>query len=504
MFLKIKLIFPKVAWLVHIVVPIFFIAIMFLLHPFRETFQFDTDEGLNLIKAVLVLEGHQSTRDIQTDQPPLMINILAFIFRLTGQSVNVSRMVILLFSALLLGAAGMASQIAWDRTTSILVYLILILIPNFLKFSVSVMIGQPSIALAMGALLCLFLWHRNRKWSFLVLTGLFMSLSLFIKFFTGFLIPIIGIGLLVSEWVILSGGFKKLPQGNWVQLLKPAFMFSVSLIIISVLLAISMLDLKNIMALVVPHIDARTTMKIGSINFYLKPVAIVIMLGVFGLGYSIAKRKWLVLYPFAWAIVAYILLLGHNPVWYHHQMLITIPTAMLAAFGVKSIIQVFWERDKPFSLWNKILILSGLIIIGAFLNQYIPSVVDQLGNRTPSIRSLGLDPESGDMRILYKMTKLADEGAVIVTDMPIFAVRAKMLVPLELAWISEKRFRTNKLTEQDVIDVIQREKPPLVLIARFPFETVRAFMDGNANYEELITTKIHTQKRGTLYHRLVP
>jgi hypothetical protein len=504
MILKIKLILSKGAWLVHVVVPIVFVVLMVLFHPFRETFQFDTDEGLNLIKAVLVFEGHQSSRDIETDQPPLMTNILAMVFRLTGQNVNVSRMVILLFSALLLGAAGMASQIAWDRATSALVYLILILIPNFLKFCVSVMIGQPSIALAMGALLCLILWHRNRQWPWLVLTGLFMSLSLFTKLFTGILLPIFGIGLLVSEWVNLSGGFKKLQQGSWVHLLKPAFVFSISLIIFSVVLAITMLDLKNIMALVVPHIDARTTMKIGSINYHLKPGVFVILLGIFGLGYSVAKQKWLALYPAAWAIVAYILLLGHNPVWYHHQMIITIPTAMLAAFGVKSIIQVFWERDITSSLWNKILILSGLLIIGALLNQHIPSVADQLGNRPPSIKSLGIDPESGDMRILYKMHTLAEVGDVIVTDMPIFAVRAKMLVPLELAWISEKRFRTHKLTEQDIIDVIQREKPPLVLIARFPFETVRSYMDGNTNYEEVITTKIHTQKRGTLYYRLEP
>ena len=40
------------------------------------------------------------------------------------------------------------------------------------------------------------------------------------------------------------------------------------------------------------------------------------------------------LYPFAWAVTAYGLLSFYSPVFYHHQLLITVPMAMLAAAGV--------------------------------------------------------------------------------------------------------------------------------------------------------------------------
>lgn len=353
--------FSKDAWLLHLILPIIFIVLMVLFHPFRETFQTDTDEGINLIKAVLVMEGHQITGDIETDQPPLLSNLLAMVFRWTGQSVNVARLMVLLFSGVLLGAAGMSSQTAWNRGTGLLVYLMLILLPNYLLLSVSVMIGQPSITLAMVSLLCIFMWHRCRKWPWLVLAGLFISLSLFTKIFTAILLPVFGVGLLVAEWTILQDNTKKTLQKRWIQILKPAFIFSLSVIGISAILAVTLLELENVMILFLPHLTYRSLTSVtGSITADLKSAALPIILATIGLGFSIVKRKWLALYPAAWAIIAYLSLLNHNPIWWHHQMLVTIPAALLSAYGVFSITKGFWELNQVHNLWHKALIFGGL------------------------------------------------------------------------------------------------------------------------------------------------
>jgi 4-amino-4-deoxy-L-arabinose transferase-like glycosyltransferase len=502
--IKAWLVSLKNTWLVHLLLPIAFIILMVLFHPFRETFQVDPDEGINLIKATLVMEGHQITGDIDSDQPPLLSNLLALIFQWTGQSVNVARFVILLFSAVLLGAAGMASQIAWDRSTSILVYVMLILLPDFLDLSASVMIGQPSIALAMVALLCLFLWHRNRQWSWLVLAGLFMSLSLFMKIFTAILIPVFGIGLLAGEWTNQRGTLKKQAGERWITLLKPALIFSASLFGFIAVLVIALVDLENVMSLILPHLEYRNlTMVTRSITAYLKTSWLVISLGVIGLGYSIAQRKWLALYPAAWAIIAYISLVNHNPIWWHHHVLVTIPSALLASFGAVNIVRDFWRSNTPSSRWQTALVFCGLLIIGALMSWHTSIVLDQLGNRSPSIRGYGLDPDSGDMLVLKRMLANADEGDLVVTDMPIFVVRAKMRVPVELAWVSDKRIRTGLLTKQDFIDAIEREEPALVLIARYPMDTVRSYLEANPDYEEVVSTKIFTGNKATLYRRVV-
>jgi hypothetical protein len=184
--------------------------------------------------------------------------------------------------------------------------------------------------------------------------------------------------------------------------------------------------------------------------------------------------------------------------------LVTVPAALPAAFGVTSILKWFKALNQDQSWKWKVMVFCGILIIGAYLNQHLRLAANELGNRAPSFRSYGIDPESGDMRILSKMNTLAEDGTLIVTDMPIFAVRAKMLIPVELAWVSDKRFRTGFLSEQDFIDVIEREKPTLVLIARYPLSEVRAYLDSNPNYEEVISTKIHTERKATLYKRVDP
>ena len=108
------------------------------------------------------------------------------------------------------------------------------------------------------------------------------------------------------------------------------------------------------------------------------------------------------------------------------------------------------------------------------------------------------------MRILNKMHILAEEGALIVTDMPMFAVRANMRVPVELSWVSDKLLRSGFLTEADFINVIEREQPELILLARYPLFEVHAYLEENPDYEQVYSTKIHTGRKGTLYARTIP
>jgi 4-amino-4-deoxy-L-arabinose transferase-like glycosyltransferase len=68
-------------------------------------------------------------------------------------------------------------------------------------------------------------------------------------------------------------------------------------------------------------------------NTRLQAAVPLLSLAVFGVLLSIHKRNWLSLYPLAWAVVAYVLFSFYSPVFYHHQLLITIPAALLAAIA---------------------------------------------------------------------------------------------------------------------------------------------------------------------------
>ena len=316
-----------------------FILIVFLFHPFRETFQFDPDEGVELAKARLVLEGHTITGDVWSDQPPLVNLLLAGTFRIFGYSVNIGRLVILGFSAVLMGGAGMLTQLAWGRIARNLVYLLIFMLPFYLQLSVSVMIGMPSIAFAVLAMLAIILWHFKRHWLWLVLAGLGMSLSIFSKLFTGFLPPIFVLGLILGSWSELAWAWEWRKRHFWVSLLGPAAIFSITFVMTLALLVVTLLDPGNISSLVSPHLEAQNqtllpTSETPAIIQLLKPSVFLILLAVVGFIYSLAQKKWLIFYPAGWALTAFIVLLFHAPVWYHHQMLVTIPAAILAAAAV--------------------------------------------------------------------------------------------------------------------------------------------------------------------------
>ena len=82
-----------------------FFGLVFLFSPFRERFEFDLDEGVEVIKGFLLARGYPMYTQIWSEQPPLFTYLLAVAFRLFGFEVDVGRILVLLFSALLLAAS---------------------------------------------------------------------------------------------------------------------------------------------------------------------------------------------------------------------------------------------------------------------------------------------------------------------------------------------------------------------------------------------------------------
>src|SRR6266498_2413498 len=184
-----------------ILVALLFLAFTFSYYPFREKLQYDTDEGLNLMRSMLVELGHPLYSEVSSDQPPLFNQILALVFRAVGFEVNAARLLVLLFSALLVWACAQFLQITWGKLAAILFLPLIIMTPRYLDLSVSVMIGVPSIALAAVSMLFVTLWHQNRRNRWLALSGFALALSVLIKLFTGFFAPVFLIGITVSAYL---------------------------------------------------------------------------------------------------------------------------------------------------------------------------------------------------------------------------------------------------------------------------------------------------------------
>ena len=163
--------------LLPIVIALTFLAFTFSYYPFREKIQFDSDEGLNLMRSMLVVLGHPLYREVSSDQPPLFTQLLGLVLRVAGFEVNPARFFVLLFSMLLVWSGAQFLQLTRGKLAAILFLPLVIIVPQFFRLSTSVMIGVPSIALAAVAMVFVTLWHQKQRSLWLVLSGFALALS---------------------------------------------------------------------------------------------------------------------------------------------------------------------------------------------------------------------------------------------------------------------------------------------------------------------------------------
>ncbi|MEA1976484.1 MAG: hypothetical protein U9N80_01135, partial [Chloroflexota bacterium] len=125
-------------------IPLLFIIVMVLFFPFRYRFEFNPDEGINAIKAMMNIKGYQLYSEIWSDQPPIFTMLLTLSFQVFGLSIPVGRGLELLFSGAILWLGIQYLRQFWGNIHAIFGILTIILLPYYLVLSVSIMIGLPA------------------------------------------------------------------------------------------------------------------------------------------------------------------------------------------------------------------------------------------------------------------------------------------------------------------------------------------------------------------------
>jgi 4-amino-4-deoxy-L-arabinose transferase-like glycosyltransferase len=474
----------KIPWstlgnlLLPILIALIFVAFTFSYYPFREKIQFDSDEGLNLMRSMLVVLGHPLYSEVSSDQPPLFTQMLALLLRLVGFDVNPARVLVLLFSGLLVWSCAQFLQITWGKLAAILFLPLIIMAPRYLDLSVSVMIGVPSIALAAMAMLFVTFWHRDKRNLWLVLSGFALAVSVLIKLFTGFFVSIFLIGITVSTY------FDKGADGFSLKTLRPALIWIISFATLGVLLGLILVGPQNVWLLIFPHLTAPITQELQgpgyTINAHLRAAVPLLILGIFGALVAVYRRNWLTLYPLAWSALAYALFSFYSPVFYHHQLLITVPIAMMAAAVVgDGILYLIRLRRSP-DLIHLRTIVGILALIGfAWVSTHYVPVLDKELMNQPRISGFNLRATPGKLKVLRTMNEYVDQTNWIVTDMPMYAFRVQRPVPPILATFSSKRLATGSLTEEDILTAMREYQPEQVLMARFVIPPLEEYLQKN-------------------------
>jgi hypothetical protein len=381
---------------------------------------------------------------------------------------------------LLVWAGAQFLQLTSGKLAAILFFPLAIMAPQYLRLSTSVMIGLPSIALAASSMVFLVLWHLHRNDRWLVLSGFALALSMLIKLFTGFLAPIFLIGLTVARYLDhREEGF------SW-RILHPALIWSLSFAGLAIVLGVVLVGPQNISAITSPHMSAPTVEGFQSesftLNLHLRAAIPLLWLGILGALVSFYRRNWLALYPIAWATTAYGLFSFYSPVFYHHQLLITIPATLLAATAVGEGVLFLTRLKKSTDLIRFQALLGAVAVIGFLLVSlhYLPSLERDLMSR-PRITDFSLKATPGKLRVLRTMSNYVDQTNWIMTDMPMYAFRVRRPVPPNVATFSSKRLATGSLTEEDILTAMRQYQPEQVLMARFEIPALESYLDENYN-----------------------
>jgi len=495
----------KYSW--QVAVPILYFALMVLYYPFRSAFWMDFDEGINLVKAQLVLRGYTLYTDIWSDQPPLFTFLLATVFRYFGQRANLGRILVLVLSCGLMWAYLQYLSNVWGKWHAVSGVFLLLLLPGFLNLSTSVMVGLPAIAFAMFSMWALVFWHRQHKYIWLIVSALMLALSILTKIFTGFLPPIFLAGILFGEFD------RYRETGNWQRAVTPALLWGCAFALFFALPAIIIIAPGNFGQLLQSHIEASQLEVFQnnpsySLAWQLRDARLILYLAILGAVYSLFTERWLALYALAWTASAYALLFRYVPVWSHQQLATLAAGATGEAFsgffqGLRTIAlntaskynrnprlsltpisRRIWVDLASISLFALILLARGPVTLSAF-------------NPSPTFRGSGFRATSSEAKLLRKLQKYASQTHWLVTDLPIFAFYTDLPVPPNLAVFSSKRVSTGELSEEKVLATIQEYQPEQVLFGRFEFPSIRQYLRSHYHlvhsrglYELYISEKI--------------
>jgi hypothetical protein len=393
--------------------------------------------------------------------------------------VNAGRILVLGFSTLLLISATYYLIRFWGIAHALFGMVAIITLPFYTTLSVSVMIGLPSIALALVSFVSLVVWQQDGRVLWMLTSAIFLALSVMTKIWTIILVPIFLMGIFWETWNRAKGEAKL--RSSVRQVLTWFLVFAGA----GILIALLCIRPRYIPQLVSTHLAASGTdmMQLlasrATLNSFLDDSIPLFLLSLFGAITAIRTKTVHALYLVAWVLVGYLLLVWIVPNWHHHQLLITIPAALLASIALGTALTDLVERMRSSRLWTTRALPAAAIalVFMIFAAQRVPRTLRNFRLDLPNLSGTFSAADQPEFEIVAIMTNYANGTSSVFTDRPMYAFRSGMQVHPDLAVITEKRYITGDPSQEKIYDILMETMPEQVILGRFNIPAVLDYME---------------------------
>lgn len=447
----------------------------------ERIFEFDPDEGNNVIKTLLVREGYAYGTEIWTDQPPLFSYLLLPAFQVFGSTMDVARGTVSLFSALLCFGLYEVLRRGVGHLGALLATGLLLSSALYVLLSVSVMIGLPSVAcLVLAVLLSLECGRRGGHgplaWSFSAGAGGLAAAAMGIKLFALPVIPIVLFTVALSGLTAADGPSLAIALRSreaWRRLMLRVALFAGGFAVVALLAFAPLISSGTSSGLVETHQVAREQAGgqadgLSTLRRFITDDPLLFVLALQGALVALARQRWRVLPWLGWFLFVAAALVDHSPIWPHHRLLLTVPAAALAGhalfLGPKPALPAFVRTSLR-------------VILPALAAAAVAFSVMQKGRLESMLHPKPWTNSDTDWKIFAEFSRFAQQSTMVAAARPTYAFRADRPVPPDLAVTSWKRFRVGLLSPKRVASDVAKSTPETILFSsRWP-GSVRAAVE---------------------------
>ncbi len=468
------------------------VAVFLLWVTTRSHIILDFDEGMVLMRTMLMLRGYELHTDIWSDQPivvPLLLKVWSSFF---GLSLVSGRYFVMLFAALLATLLFIVQARSISALAGLSSVIALMLSAYFLHYGSACMIGAPTLALGMGAL-CFYILapvDQNLPWSrrgSLFASGLLLSLAIGAKLFALEIIP-----------VILVAGYVRYQSPSRLKNLKEETFSWLTGFTAGVAILLMLIGREAMLLLPEQLIGTNIVANKVFTDFNIEPFLVGLrqdwlLWPIVAIGIVLARVsadgnprvKLYTLIPISWLTVALAGAVFYRPLSPHHYLTISLPLSWLAGIAVAQSAAVFKLPTELQwgSLCRSLCLPVTSIVFCVWSYTTLPKIEKKLRTRGRAIT----------LEYVSYIEKLGDKAHWILTDDGVYGVATGLPVPPEAAVFSMKRQRIGELKGEDVRAIVEKYRPEVILLSRFD-DVLAQFVDLMTERYEQVMPKFYVRK----------